>query len=189
MKLYTVIDLTINSNLGRMKRFFLLRRPVLWFTLPCLLGNLAIFGGGACQSAPSRTESAPPPVAADKTPSLEARVLARHDSLMMLTDQLFALRQRLAAGGAALPADPALRARFGPRLNSATRATRRADDAMMDWMHAYHRPAADTAPDSATAYFLRQLRVLGMVDTLTHRALDSATAVLRALEHRAAHSN
>ena len=143
--------------------------------------SVLIFAG----CGPERREAAPPlpggsaPTGSASSAPLETRVLARHDSLMALSGDLFVLRGRLTAGrGAAVAARaPHLVA----RLDSATRATLRADDAMTDWMHAYHRPAPGTAPDSATAYYRRQLRVLATVDLLTHRALDSASAVLRAL--------
>ncbi len=145
------------------------------------LGSLtvALLLLAGCQPDTPATTSAPetPPaaVAAPVVSPLETRVMAQHDSLMALTDRLFAFRQRLARVRAAAPAGP-----FAVRLDSATRATLRADDAMTDWMHAYQRPAATAAPDSAAAYFHRQLSALRLVDTLTHRALDSAAAVLRA---------
>lgn len=148
---------------------------------------LSLVGLGACQPEPAIVAAGIG--AASAISPLEARVLARHDSLMALTDRLFELRRRLGAGRGALSINAALRVRFAPRLDSATRATLRADDAMMDWMHAYHRPAAGTAPDSAATYFQRQLRVLAVVEALTHRALDSASAVLRALPPPAAPAN
>ncbi|MBC7448446.1 MAG: hypothetical protein H7330_10340 [Hymenobacteraceae bacterium] len=115
------------------------------------------------------------------TVTLEARVLARHDSLMRFSDRLFDLRRRLTARRAELITDPVSRIRIQSRLDSATRATLRADDAMMDWMHAYHRPAVGTMPDSITAYFTRQLRALAAVSSLTRHALDSGAAALRVL--------
>lgn len=124
--------------------------------------------------ATNRPAAAAAPAHPSATPTLEKRVLARHDSLMFLTDRLYGLRQRLIARRAALP--PA--APLAARLDSATRATLLADDAMMDWMHTYRRPAATTPPDSAVAYYHRQLRLLAEVDRLTHRALDSAAVLL-----------
>ncbi len=147
--------------------------PRLWFVVPALAGVVALTG---CQAEPPVTA---PPVPSAAVSPLETRVLARHDSLMVLTDRLFELRRRLQARRATLPASGAARNRLMARLDSATHATLRADDAMMDWMHAYHRPPQGTVPDSAVAYFTRQLRTLTTVRQLTTQALDSATAVLR----------
>ncbi len=135
----------------------------------------------ACQSDPAAsgkaeaTNAAARPVASP----LETRVLARHDSLMIITDRLFDLRRRLAARRAGLLGTTS--AGLIPRLDSATVATLRADNAMTDWMHDYRRPAAATSPDSAAVYFEQQLQLLDHVDLLTRRALDSATVVLGAL--------
>lgn len=102
--------------------------------------------------------------------------MARHDSLMLQTGELFTLRRRLSALRPALTEKSAQQA----RLDAATSATQTADNAMTDWMHAYRRPAASVTPDSATAYYERQLRILDQVATLTQLAHDSASAVLRA---------
>lgn len=145
-----------------------------------LAALLGLVGLGACQPE-SKQQAAPGTASAPIRPApspLEQRVLARHDSLMLATGRLFDLRRKLNARRPALVADSATHQALLHRLDAATRATVTADDAMTDWMHAYHRPGADASPDSVVAYFRQQQLALDHITALTQAAHDSAQAIL-----------
>jgi hypothetical protein len=143
----------------------------------CLTLLIASATGCHSDSPPTQAVTAPPPARPQVPASpLEQRVMARHDSLMRQTGELFTLRRRLSGIRPTLLNRTAQLA----RLDDATAATQLADNAMTDWMHGYRRPASTTAPDSAARYYEQQLRILDQVADLTHRAHDSATAVVQA---------
>lgn len=146
-----------------------------------LLLLLALPGCNADQ-APAESGTRPAATVTRAAPSpLEQQVLARHDSLMLATGRLFDLRRKLTALRPGLLADSGKNRAALRRLDAATRATLTADDAMTDWMHAYHRPVAGTAPDSVAAYFRRQQGALDQVAALTRAAHDSAQAIYQHL--------
>ena len=112
----------------------------------------------AC-SSPTKpiAENGPPsPVAA-----AEMALMARHDSLMAKTDQIFTFRAKIAATHAPTA---------GPYL----RGLAAADAAMADWMHRYHTPDSTTAAPARLAYFRQQQQVLAGVSRQYRATLDSA---------------
>jgi len=92
----------------------------------------------------------------------EKSLMARHDSLMAKTDQLFLLKTKLAATHA-------------PATAPYLRGLAAADAAMMDWMHRYHAPDTTAAPATRLAYFQQQQQVLARVREQFRTTIDSAT--------------
>jgi len=87
--------------------------------------------------------------------------MARHDSLMAQTDQLYSLKARIAATHAAAAA-PYVRGLLA------------ADAAMMDWMHHYKAPDSTATPAARLAYFEQQQQVLAGVRRQYRATIDSA---------------
>ena len=93
-------------------------------------------------------------------------LMARHDSLMAKTDQIFSFRAKIAATHS-----PAA----GPYL----RGLAAADAAMSDWMHKYHAPDSTIAAAARLAYFQQQQQVLARVSRQYRATLDSAALFIR----------
>ncbi|GAB3636462.1 hypothetical protein GCM10027422_20520 [Hymenobacter arcticus] len=109
------------------------------------------------------TETATPAVQAR---ALENTLMARHDSLMGQTEQLFELKAQLTA--AKVPANAPVLAKM-----------QTASQAMMTWMHAY-QPPDSTAPAPQRLTYLKdqQTQLLTVAQQIT-AALDSGKATLR----------
>ena len=114
----------------------------------------------ACLSLESEEQKA---AAAEKT------VLARHDELMGKMDQLYDLRQQIQKASLLDTVEAGQR----------RRALLKADAAMMDWMHQYHKPAATVAADQQLVYFQKQQRFIDSVGVLMEHSIDSAQRVLK----------
>jgi hypothetical protein len=95
-------------------------------------------------------------------------LMARHDSLMVQEDQLFALKAKIKAAHS-----PAA----GPYL----RGLAAADAAMFGWMHQYHAPDSTVAPADRLAYFRQQQQVLAGVRQQFRATIDSATLFIKSL--------
>ena len=92
----------------------------------------------------------------------EKGLMARHDSLMAKTDQLFLLKTKIAAT-------------HTPATAPYLRGLAAADAAMMDWMHRYHAPDTTAAPATRLAYYQEQQRVLARIREQFRTTIDSAT--------------
>ena len=88
-------------------------------------------------------------------------LMARHDSLMAKTDQIFSFRAKIAAT-------------HSPAASPYLRGLAAADAAMAGWMHQYHAPDSTTAPAARLAYFEQQQQVLARVSRQYRATLDSA---------------
>ena len=112
----------------------------------------------ACTSPnqPISEGAAPSPASA-----AEMALMAAHDSLMFQTDELMALKGKLAGDRSAAPA---------PYLHGLAAA----DNAMMAWMHQYKAPDSTATPAGRLAYFQQQQQ-LAVVRRLFRSSLDSAT--------------
>ena len=128
--------------------------------LPLLrpLAAAAALATAAC-AAPDRpiAEQGPPTPAA----AAEMAVMARHDSLMAQTDDLYTLKARIAAT-------------HSPAATPYVRGLLAADAAMMDWMHRYKAPDSTATPAARLAYFEQQQRVLAGVRRQYRATMDSA---------------
>ena len=93
-------------------------------------------------------------------------LMARHDSLMVKTDQIFSFRAKIAAT-------------HSPGANSYLRGLAAADAAMASWMHQYHAPDSTTAPAARLAYFEQQQQVLARVSRKYRATLDSAALFIK----------
>ena len=113
----------------------------------------------ACSSPnqPISEGAAPSPASA-----AEMALMAAHDSLMFQTDELMALKGKLASDRSAAPA---------PYLHGLAAA----DNAMMAWMHQYKAPDSTATPADRLAYFQQQQQQLAVVRRLFRSSLDSAT--------------
>jgi hypothetical protein len=105
------------------------------------------------------------------TPAVQARalentLLARHDSLMGQTEQLFELKAQLTA--AKVPADAPVLAKM-----------QTASQAMMTWMHAYQPPDSTGPAPQRLSYLQDQQTQLLAVQQQITAALDSGKATLR----------
>ncbi len=100
--------------------------------------------------------------AASPASTAEMALMATHDSLMFQTDELYALKGKLAGyhSEAAAPYIHGLLA---------------ADHAMTAWMHQYKVPDTTVAPAARLAYFRQQQQVLTGVRRQYRTSLDSAT--------------
>ena len=92
--------------------------------------------------------------------------MARHDSLMAQTGQLFELKAKITQAKVANAA---------PYL----RGLQAADNAMMSWMHQYQAPDSTMPEAQRLAYFQQQQQILSAVDKQQRGAIDSATALLK----------
>ena len=106
---------------------------------------------------PVSEQGAPSPATA-----AEMAVMARHDSLMAQTDQLYSLKARLSATRS-------------PAAAPYVRGLVAADAAMMDWMHQYKAPDSTATPAARLAYFEQQQQVLAGVRRQYRATMDSAT--------------
>ena len=113
----------------------------------------------ACTSPnqPISEGGAPSPASA-----AEMALMASHDSLMFQTDELMALKGKLAGYHSQAPA---------PYIRGLTAA----DNAMMAWMHQYKAPDSTATPAARLAYFGQQQQQLATVRRLFRSSLDSAT--------------
>ena len=113
----------------------------------------------ACSSPnkPIAEQGAPSPATA-----AEMAVMARHDSLMAQTDQLYSLKARISAT-------------HSPAAGPYVRGLLAADAAMMDWMHHYQAPDSTATPAARLAYFEQQQQVLASVRRRYRATMDSAT--------------
>ena len=113
----------------------------------------------ACSSPnkPISEGAAPSPASA-----AEIALMATHDSLMFQTNELMALKGKLAGYHSEAPA---------PYIHGLTAA----DNAMMAWMHQYKVPDSTASPAARLAYFQQQQQVLAGVRHLFRSSLDSAT--------------
>ena len=107
------------------------------------------------------------------TPAVQARALenilmARHDSLMGQTEQLFELKAQLTS--AKVPANAPVLANM-----------QTASQAMMTWMHAYQSPDSTSPASQRLTYLQNQQTQLAAVEQKLTAALDSGKATL----HRA----
>ncbi len=109
------------------------------------------------------TEAATPAVRAR---ALENALMARHDSLMGQTEQLFELKAQLTA--ARVPANAPVLANM-----------QTASQAMMTWMHAYQPPDSTAPAPQRLTYLLDQQTQLTAVEQQIKAALDSGQARLR----------
>ena len=89
-------------------------------------------------------------------------LMATHDSLMFQTDELMALKGKLAGYLSEAPA---------PYIHGLTAA----DNAMMAWMHQYKAPDSTATPAARLAYFRQQQQQLAGVRRRFRSSLDSAT--------------
>ncbi|WP_310391260.1 hypothetical protein [Hymenobacter sp.] len=118
---------------------------------------LALAAACTSPTRPIAENGAPSPVAA-----AEIAVMARHDSLMAQTDQLFSLKAKI-------------NATHSPAAGPYLRGLAAADAAMMDWMHQYQAPDTTAAPAARLAYFRQQQQVLARVKLQYRATIDSAT--------------
>jgi len=141
------------------------RRTYLWAVkyIPtnALRGALVAFGVllAACASPdkPIAEQGPPTPAAA-----AEMAVMARHDSLMAQTDQLYSLKAQISAT-------------HSPAAAPFVRGLLAADAAMMDWMHRYKAPDSTATPAARLAYFEQQQQVLAGVRRQYRATMDSAS--------------
>lgn len=89
-------------------------------------------------------------------------LMATHDSLMFQTDELYALKGKL-AGYHSEAATPYIHGLLA------------ADHAMMAWMHQYKAPDSLATPAARLSYFRQQQQVLAGVRRHYRTVLDSAT--------------
>ncbi|GAB3572074.1 hypothetical protein GCM10027345_02330 [Hymenobacter daeguensis] len=124
-----------------------------------LLAALAAAAVAACSSPnkPISENGAPSP-----TTAAQMALMATHDSLMLQTDKLMALKTKL-SGYHTEAAAPYIHGLLA------------ADAAMMAWMHQYKAPDTTAAPATRLAYFRQQQQVLDAVGRQYNSALDSAT--------------
>ena len=92
----------------------------------------------------------------------EMALMATHDSLMFQTDELMAVKGKLAGYHSEAPA---------PYIHGLAAA----DNAMMAWMHQYKAPDSTATPEARLTYFQQQQQQLAGVRRLFRSSLDSAT--------------
>ena len=126
---------------------------------PFALLVFLLAAGAACSSRSEKViaEGRPPSPAT----AAEMAVMARHDSLMAQTDQLFSLKAEVAAA-------------HSPAAAPYLRGLAAADAAMMDWMHQYRAPDSTAAAATRLAYFQQQQQVLRNVSRQYRATMDSA---------------
>ena len=138
------------------------RHTYLWavkYTLKnavCIIAAPFLLAACASPDKPIAEQGRPSPAAA-----AEMAVMARHDSLMAQTDQLYALKARISAT-------------HSPAAPPYVRGLLAADAAMMDWMHRYKAPDSTATPAARLAYFEQQQRVLANVRRQYRATMDSA---------------
>ncbi len=113
-----------------------------------------------------------------KTPATRAAVMRHHDELMARMDGLISERQRLAAQLVGLDSTTTSGQAKAERLHRIIRGLRRADAAMMTWMHQYKEP--DTVQLTAHQYedfWAAEAQELTDLERQMTAALDSAKAV------------
>ncbi|UOQ78010.1 hypothetical protein MUN84_05140 [Hymenobacter sp. 5516J-16] len=116
--------------------------------------------------------------AESKTPATRAAVMRQHDDLMGRMDALTTERQRLTAQLAATDSATTTGYRRAQRLHRAIAALRRADAAMLTWMHQYQEP--DTVQLTAHQYedfWNTEAEELRALERHMTAALDSAKSV------------
>ena len=120
------------------------------------VGALATVAACSSPTKPVAENGAPSPASA-----AEMALMARHDSLMAQTDQLYTLKGKL-SGYHTEAAAPYIHGLLA------------ADAAMMAWMHQYKAPDSTVASATRLAYFQEQQQVLAGVRRQFRTALDSA---------------
>ncbi|MBX0292912.1 hypothetical protein K3G63_20890 [Hymenobacter sp. HSC-4F20] len=116
--------------------------------------------------------------AESNTPATRAAVMRHHDELMARMDGLVSERQRLAAQLVGLDSATSSGRAKAERLHRTIRSLRRADAAMMNWMHQYKEP--DTVQLTAHQYedfWAAEAQELTELEHQMTAALDSARAV------------
>ena len=113
----------------------------------------------ACTASPDKPIAEQGP--ASPVAAAEMALMARHDSLMAQTDQLYSLKAQVSAA-------------HSPTSAPYVHGLLAADAAMMDWMHHYKAPDTTAAPASRLAYFQQQQQVLASVHRQYRATLDSA---------------
>lgn len=119
----------------------------------------AAAGLAACSSPNEPISEHGPPSAAS---AAEMALMARHDSLMAETSELYKYKAKL-SGYHTEAAAPYIHGLLA------------ADAAMSAWMHQYKAPDTTAAPATRLAYFQQQQQVLDGVSRLYKSSLDSAT--------------
>lgn len=133
--------------------------PVNSFLKNTFCAATAPFLLAACSSPnkPIGEGAAPSPATA-----AEMALMATHDSLMFQTDELMALKGKLAGYHSEAAA---------PYIHGLTAA----DNAMMAWMHQYQAPNSTATAAARLAYMQQQQQQLAGVRRMFRSALDSAT--------------
>ena len=142
---------------ARPSRAYLYRVKFLRKIQPVLVAAAVVLT--ACTASPDKPIAEQGP--ASPVAAAEMALMARHDSLMAQTDQLYSLKAQVSAA-------------HSPTSAPYVHGLLAADAAMMDWMHKYHKPDSTTAPAARLAYFRQQQEVLANVHRQYRATMDSA---------------
>ncbi|WP_210515826.1 hypothetical protein [Hymenobacter terricola] len=116
----------------------------------------------ALAACPSPTKPIDERGPASPASAAEMVLMARHDSLMAQTSQLYEFKSKLSGYHSQAVA---------PYIHGLLAA----DAAMMSWMHQYKAPDTTAVPATRLAYFQQQQQVLNAVQRQYRATLDSAT--------------